>query len=63
MPATTPRRGRTGEAIEGAGSRALAVRIKLDGQATVRELFEATLWAFGKVDILINNAGIARSHP
>ena len=50
-------------AVEAEGSRALAVKSRLDGEAAVRALFEATLSAFGRVDILINNAGIARFAP
>jgi 3-oxoacyl-[acyl-carrier protein] reductase len=51
------------EAIGAVGSLALAVKSRLDGESTVRALFEATLSAFGSVDILINNAGIARFAP
>jgi 3-oxoacyl-[acyl-carrier protein] reductase len=47
-------------AVEAEGSRALAVKSRLDGEAAVRALFEATLSAFGRVDILINNAGVLR---
>ena len=49
--------------IEAAGSRALAVQVRLDGDAPVRALFEATLAAFGRVDILVNNAAVARFAP
>lgn len=49
--------------IEAAGSRALAIKRKLDGEAPVRALFDETLGAFGRVDILINNAAIARFGP
>jgi len=50
-------------AIEAEGSRALAVQARLDGDAPVRALFEATLAAFGRVDILVNNAAVARFAP
>lgn len=46
-------------AIEAEGSRALAVQALLDGEAPVRALFDATLAAFGQVDILVNNAAVA----
>jgi 3-oxoacyl-[acyl-carrier protein] reductase len=47
-------------AIEAEGSRALAVQAELNGEAAVRALFDAALTAFGRVDILVNNAAIAR---
>lgn len=50
-------------AIEAEGSRALAVQALLDGEAPVRALFDATLAAFGQVDILVNNAAVARFAP
>lgn len=50
-------------AIEAAGGRGKAVKESLDGEAPVRRLFEATLAAFGRVDILVNNAAIARFAP
>ena len=50
-------------AIEAAGSRALAVQALLDGAAPVRTLFEKALSAFGRLDILVNNASVARFGP
>lgn len=50
-------------AIEAEGSPALAVQAVLDGEAPVRALFDATLAAFGQVDILVNNAAVARFAP
>ena len=50
-------------AIEAAGGRGLAVQALLDGAAPVRALFEATLSAFGRLDILVNNAAVARFGP
>ncbi|WOH53097.1 SDR family oxidoreductase [Bradyrhizobium sp. sBnM-33] len=47
-------------AIEAGGSRALAVQAELNGEAAVRALFDAALAAFGRVDMLVNNAAIAR---
>ena len=50
-------------AIEAAGGRALAVQERLDGPEPVRRLFEATIEAFGGVDLLVLNAGTARFAP
>jgi 3-oxoacyl-[acyl-carrier protein] reductase len=50
-------------AIEARGCRALAVKGRLHDAASVAALFDMTRAAFGRVDILINNAGIARFGP
>ena len=50
-------------AIEAMGGRAIAVQASLDGAAPVRALFEQTLSAFGRLDILVNNASVARFGP
>lgn len=51
------------EAIEGAGGRALAVRASMAELGGVDTLADAALEAFGFVDIVVNNAGIAsRGH-
>ena len=50
-------------AIEAMGGRALAVQASLDGAAPVRALFEQALSAFGRLDILVNNAAVARFGP
>lgn len=50
-------------AIEAGGGRALAVRSRLDGETPVRVLFDATFAAFGRLDILVINAAIARFGP
>jgi NAD(P)-dependent dehydrogenase (short-subunit alcohol dehydrogenase family) len=42
----------------GAGSRALAVPTDVSDQASVQALFAATVKAFGRVDMLFNNAGV-----
>jgi NAD(P)-dependent dehydrogenase (short-subunit alcohol dehydrogenase family) len=44
--------------IEAAGARALAVRADASQRADIQALFAATIEAFGRVDALINNAGI-----
>ena len=44
--------------IEGAGRRALAVTCDVGDPAQVRALFEAVEAAFGRLDLLFNNAGV-----
>jgi NAD(P)-dependent dehydrogenase (short-subunit alcohol dehydrogenase family) len=56
--------GRRREALEetaalaGAGERALAIMADVTDPASVRALFDATVDAWGRVDLLFNNAGI-----
>ncbi|OMP76292.1 glucose 1-dehydrogenase [[Flexibacter] sp. ATCC 35208] len=45
------------------GTSALAIQADVSKPADVKRLFEATQRAFGKVDILINNAGIYKFAP
>jgi len=47
-------------AIEATGSQALAVQANVSDEAQVAALFKAATDKFGKVDILINNAGVTR---
>lgn len=44
--------------IKGAGGRAIAVQGSVAVEADVRRLFDETLKAFGRVDTLVNNAGV-----
>jgi len=48
----------TARRIESAGGRALAVATDVADPASVRALFERTRSAFGRLDVLFNNAGI-----
>jgi len=49
--------------IEAAGGRALAVRADMSQIADVRRLFQETLDHFGRLDVLVNNAGLFQPHP
>jgi 2-deoxy-D-gluconate 3-dehydrogenase len=53
----------TGELIKGLGRRTLAVRGDLGDKATPAQLIAQTLDEFGRLDILINNAGTIRRAP
>jgi 3-oxoacyl-[acyl-carrier protein] reductase len=44
--------------ISKAGGKAVAVQADVSKQAEVKRLFDETLKAFGRVDVLVNNAGI-----
>lgn len=45
-------------ALSGAGERALAVPTDVSDPDSVKALFEAAVQAFGRVDVLFNNAGV-----
>ena len=45
-------------AESGAGGRALVVPTDVSDAQAVRLLFDKTVWVFGRVDVLFNNAGI-----
>jgi len=47
------------ESIEAAGGKALAVRADMSKSAEVAGLFDAVKDRYGKLDVLVNNAGIA----
>jgi glucose 1-dehydrogenase/3-oxoacyl-[acyl-carrier protein] reductase len=53
---------RTGAAIRERGGQAVVQACDVQDIAQVQALFDATLQAFGRVDILINNAGITEPH-
>ncbi len=46
-------------ALSGAGERALAVPTDVSDPESVSELFKATSKAFGRLDVLFNNAGVS----
>src|SRR4051794_31571612 len=45
------------------GDRALALHLDVTSQESWASVVEATLGAFGAVDVLVNNAGIANAGP
>ena len=50
-------------AITGAGGQALAVRADVSQAADVKRLFAESIARFGRVDVLVNNAGIMTLSP
>ncbi len=53
--------GRTRQAVEDAGRRAIVVQADITDEQRVEALFAAATEAFGAVDILMNNAGVDAS--
>jgi 3-oxoacyl-[acyl-carrier protein] reductase len=51
------------QTIEKQGGRALAVQADVRDPAGVTHLFDAAIGQFGRVDILINNAGVLLTKP
>ncbi len=51
----------TRQAVESAGRRAIAVQADITEEQQVHRLFEEAVQAFGRVDILMNNAGVDAS--
>ena len=49
------------QALSAAGHRAVAVRTDVADEASVQAMVDRTLQAYGRIDILINNAAIASS--
>jgi glucose 1-dehydrogenase len=52
---------RTRESIEDEGQRAIVVQANISDEAQVDSLFDEAVQAFGRVDILMNNAGVDAS--
>jgi 3-oxoacyl-[acyl-carrier protein] reductase len=49
--------------ITSAGGRAIAIQADVANAEDVKQLFEKTLKAFGKIDVVVNNAGIMPLSP
>jgi 3-oxoacyl-[acyl-carrier protein] reductase len=54
---------RTVDAIQKAGGRAIAVQGNVANADDVRKIFAAAREAFGRLDVLVNNAGVYRFDP
>lgn len=54
---------RTAEEIKSSGSEALAVRCDVTDEGSVNRMVDLTLDSFGRVDVLVNNAGVAFYYP
>ena len=52
----------TEDAIKGAGGRTIAVEANVADPKQVQSLIDATVTEFGKVDIVVNNAGMERKY-
>jgi NAD(P)-dependent dehydrogenase (short-subunit alcohol dehydrogenase family) len=59
----TDRLETTRAAVEGAGRRGLAVRTDVSVPEDCHRLVEAAIEAFGRVDVLVNNAGVGTAVP
>jgi glucose 1-dehydrogenase len=53
----------TEEAIRSAGGRTIAVAADVSDPAAVQNLIDSTVREFGRLDIVVNNAGIERKYP
>jgi NAD(P)-dependent dehydrogenase (short-subunit alcohol dehydrogenase family) len=51
------------EKLTSAGCKAIACKADVTRRSEVRDLVAATLAKFGKVDVLVNNAGVSRHRP
>ena len=59
----TDRLTETQRGVEAAGRRALAVRTDVSSPEDCQSLVDATMAEFGRVDVLVNNAGIGTAVP
>jgi len=53
----------TARIVEGHGQRALLVQVNLSGVATIQAMFNEAKEAFGRIDVVINNAGKVIKRP
>jgi NAD(P)-dependent dehydrogenase (short-subunit alcohol dehydrogenase family) len=49
--------------VEVSGGRALAARTDVTDESSIERMVQATVEAFGRVDVLVNNSGIVASAP
>jgi citronellol/citronellal dehydrogenase len=55
--------GQTVKQIEAVGGKGLAVRTDVTDEESVRQMVQTTLDRFGRIDVLVNNAGVAIYMP
>src|SRR3954453_12465449 len=53
----------TAALVEGAGRRAISVQTDVASPEACQQLVDSTMEAFGRVDVLVNNAGIGTAVP
>jgi meso-butanediol dehydrogenase/(S,S)-butanediol dehydrogenase/diacetyl reductase len=53
----------TAQAVTGAGGKAMACMVDVRDRASVAAMIEAAVRAFGGVDVIFNNAGVAQVRP
>nr|WP_318539820.1 SDR family NAD(P)-dependent oxidoreductase [Terribacillus saccharophilus] len=51
------------EELKAAGTEAVFIKTNITSEQEVADLFKQAVTAFGKIDIVFNNAGIGRVHP
>jgi NAD(P)-dependent dehydrogenase (short-subunit alcohol dehydrogenase family) len=51
------------EDIRGKGGKALALAVDVRTPGSIQEMVDRTVEAFGRLDIMVNNAGISMAHP
>lgn len=51
------------EKIEGIGSKAIAIKCDVSKDSEVKEMIAKTIEVFGRIDVLVNNAGIVYDVP
>jgi NAD(P)-dependent dehydrogenase (short-subunit alcohol dehydrogenase family) len=51
------------EGIKRAGGRALALELDVRNSGSVESVVQRTVEAFGRLDIMVNNAGVSMAHP
>jgi len=51
------------ESITAAGGQAIAVAVDVSQRASVRAMVAAAVAAYGKLDVIFNNAGVAQARP